>query len=154
MKIEPDSYFKSLISDEKIGSGTARDVYAVKERNDVVIKVQTIPFPHSNMVEWIVWGALERMGEEILGNETNQDLKNIFAECFKISETGKYLLMERLEQSEPFDKETLIHCPSWFNDRKPSAFGKSNNGTTKILDYGMIDFYEVLNPKNRKNLFI
>ncbi len=88
------------------------------------------------------------MGKDIVGNNPNPDLKNLFAACHEISETGRYLMMERLTALDQSDRVELAKFPDWLNDRKPSAFGKVAD-KIKVMDYGAINLYAVLNPNNR-----
>ncbi|MDR7038800.1 hypothetical protein J2X36_003571 [Methylobacterium sp. BE186] len=152
--IKSDDEFVSLIDREApLGEGTGRRVYAVIGCTDVVIKESKAPFHYANFVEWTVWNALVRMGEDIIGNRPNADLKQLFAECFSISHSAKYLMMERLQKFEAGDAPPLTRLPFWTNDKKPSAFGKTAAGEVKVIDYGMVNFYDALNPENRKPLF-
>lgn len=146
--MNPESYFEALLDGAPIGKGTTREVYAVKARTDVVIKKTIQPFPEPNITEWMVWKALKKMEEDILGNSPNPDLKNLFAACYEISDTGRYLMMERLAPFEATDKINAGTFPEWLNDKKPSAFGKTA-GVIKVMDYAMINLYQLLNPNNR-----
>ncbi|ANL11969.1 MULTISPECIES: hypothetical protein [unclassified Rhizobium] len=149
----PDEEFERLIDrDEQIGNkGTSRIVFAVHGRSDLVIKESHQPFHHSNFVEWTVWYAIQKMADpEIMGNEPNSELRQQFAQCFAISHSARFLMMERLLPLELGEAQQFIpKLPSWLNDRKPSALGKTAQGEIKVLDYGAVNFYEVLNPKNK-----
>jgi hypothetical protein len=150
-RIEPDTYFEDLIQGcDQVGEGTSRKVYGVRDRDDVVIKVQDSGLPQGNMIEWIVWSALCEMGEDIMGTEPNPEIKSVFAECFKISVSGRYLMMERLDQIEKETPLKIQQFPDWLNDKKRSAFGLSSSGSVKVMDYGMVKFFDVLNPKNKR----
>lgn len=152
--IKPDSYFEGILDrNGLLGQGTSRIVYSARGRDDVVIKEQRKTLPCSNLVEWIVWNALKKMGEDILGNATNPELKLLFAECFEISESGRYLMMERLGKLDDTNSLQTAKWPDWLNDKKSSAFGTTATGEIKAMDYGMVDFYHVLNPKNNVPFF-
>jgi hypothetical protein len=102
------------------------------------------------MVEWIVWGALQKMREDIAGNVPNDELWQLFAECFAISASGRFLAMERLQPLTSASQLRMSLYPDWLNDKKGSAFGTSKtDGRIKVMDYGGVNFYAVLNPKNR-----
>lgn len=147
--IRPDHEFESIVDrNNLIGEGTERRVYAVVDSGDVVVKESKGPLHHSNFVEWIVWNALKRMEDPITDNEPNAELQNLFSPCHSISHSGRFLMMERLQKLEASDKVPLAHLPTWLNDRKPTAFGRTGKGVVKVIDYGMINFYQVLNPKN------
>lgn len=147
--ILPDSAFEQCIDfDRMIGKGTTRDVFAVFGRDDVVIKKQNNDFPLSNFVEWIVWNAVLKMREDIMGTTPNPDLQERFAECYSISHSARYLMMEKLSKIEDPSAIKLTDFPSWLNDKKPSAFGRCVKNNVKAMDYGLVNFYEVLNPRN------
>jgi len=151
--LRPDYEFESAIDrNAQIGEGTGRRVYAVENCKSAVIKESKGPFHYSNFVEWIVWTALHEMGEEIMGNEKNEDLKHRFAACLSISHSARFLMMERLEELDVTDTIPMQTFPMWLNDKKSNAFGKTAEGQVKVMDYGMINFYQVLNPKNHTSL--
>ena len=121
--IRPDHEFESLINRaELLGEGTGRRVYSAVGATDVVIQESKGPFHVGNFSEWIVWNALERMGEDIIGNEPNAELKRLFAKCVSISYSAKYLMMERLRRLDASDGPPRDRLPFWMNDRKPNAF--------------------------------
>ena len=133
-----------------IGKGTVRVVYGINGSNDFVIKESIREFCYQNFVEWIVWTALEKMADpQLLGNNPNSELKDMFASCRAISKTSKYLLMERLDPQVKVKEIPFARLPFWLNDKKPCAFGKDKLGNVKVLDYGSVNFYDALNPKNR-----
>lgn len=126
----------------------------MKEKPDFVIKVHQNSFPKANMIEWVVWEALVKMSEDIMGTEPNSELQEQFARCFEISETAKYLMMERLNPLGDASDFNPNDWPSWLNDKKPSAFGTTLDGDRiKAMDYAAVNFYEILNPLNRQSLF-
>ena len=88
-----DDDCKNLI-DFQIGEGTRRIVYSVKNNPNVIIKEMKNIFPGSNMYEHFLWNFM-----------SSTKLSNVFGKCFTISESGKYLIMEYLRQSQ----DTGIH---------------------------------------------
>lgn len=137
----------------ELGTGTTRRVYGVKGTPDFVIKQSHAPFHYSNFVEWTVWHAINEMAEDIMGNEPNPQLLELFARVVAISHSAEFLLMERLQ---PLKDPTLLQLrdfPDWLNDRKPNAFGLTSDGRVKVMDYAMVNFYHVLNPLNRTGPF-
>lgn len=148
-KLQPESYFEQMIDKNNlIGTGTTREVYGAVNRDDVVIKVLKKEHYRSNVIEWIVWTALLEMGNDIFGNVSNPSLKGLFAECFATSHSSRYLMMERLTPLPPGSRLETKDYPIWLNDRKPNAFGLAANGEVKVMDYALVNFYHVLNPKN------
>ncbi|ANL87046.1 hypothetical protein [Rhizobium phaseoli] len=155
--IVPDEEFEKLIDrGGPIGKeGGSRIAFAVQGRSDLVIKESYRPFHHGNFTEWTVWCALQTMAQDIMGTVPNGELRLQFAPCFAISHSARFVMMERLlplDSRDPLE-EFVKKLPSWLNDKKPSAIGKTAQGDMKVLDYGAVNFYEVLNPKNKTNGF-
>lgn len=149
-----DQILEDLIDfSNELGAGTTRRVYGVKGLPDFVIKQSHRPFHYSNFVEWTVWQAINEMAEDILGNETNSQLLEVFARAAAISHSAEFLLMERLQPLNDPARLQLRDFPDWLNDRKLSAFGLSSDGRVKVMDYAMVNFYHVLNPFNRAGPF-
>ncbi|WP_216665217.1 hypothetical protein [Pseudoruegeria sp. HB172150] len=138
---------------DEVGIGTTRKVFGVKGASDLVIKESHKPFHYSNFVEWTVWHAVLEMAKDIIGNETNPQLQSHFARAVAISNSAKFLVMERLQPVNYLDQTQLRNFPSWLNDRKPSAFGLAEDGQVKAMDYAMVNFYHVLNPLNNSSPF-
>ncbi len=117
----------SLLSEK----GSSRIVYIFNGTDDLVIKAgRSAPFA-ANRKEWEIW-------KEIADSE----MANIFAKCHAISDTGKYLVMERLNP-DLGDQERPA-TPTWLTDRKASCLGVSSKGTVKVLDYGQSSDFEGL----------
>lgn len=149
-----DQLFEDLIDfSDEVGTGTTRNVFGVKGTPDFVIKESCKPFHHGNFVEWTVWQAVQKMAEDIMGNQPNPQLLELFARAVAISHSAKFLLMERLQPLDDFDPTQLQKFPPWLNDRKPSAFGLAQSGQIKVMDYAMVNFYHVLNPLNESHPF-
>jgi hypothetical protein len=124
----PDSFFEELWQQcatvVRIARGSSRDVYAIPEHDDKVLKVMTLP---SNAANWF----------EIVTYLAAVD-KDHFAQVHSWSRSGKFLVMERL-QPVPLKGLSLHAFPAFLNDRKPENFGLSPSGRIKVLDYAMID---------------
>jgi len=125
-----------LIDREPFGHGVGRAAFAVPSDPSVIVKKQKGRYPGANIIEWELWHALK---------ET--ELRNLFGECFAISETGKYLIMERLEDLTNPGWDKMIQVPFWFADRKCSAFGKAANGAIKIRDYASVVLERTLDSR-------
>jgi hypothetical protein len=148
--LKSDDELERLVNrNNKLGEGGARCVYAVLDRPHLVITESKGLFHSSNFVEWTVWCALKKMADDIMGNERNLELQNLFASCFAISHSARFLVMERLGELDNADVLVPSKYPDWLNDKKRSAFGKTEEGQIKVLDYGSVDFYRALNPKNK-----
>ena len=154
--IQPDQTLEQLVDrNQKLGEGTSRVVYAVVGHDDLAIKESNGSLHLENIIEWIVWNAVEKMQTDGLSNSPNHDLVKMFAKTYSISQSGRFLVMERLNRGRA-DAITANDIfknswPDWLNDKKPSAFGRDDAGNIRVLDYAGVDFYRALNPKNKSN---
>ena len=122
-----DATCQGLIVEPQIARGGAREAFAVKNNPSVVIKKVHLPFVGPNVIEWIIWRSMK-----------DTPLGKLFGECLTISETGRYLVMERLEDIVEADYNSTPTMPDWLNDLKPSNFGKNSSGAIKLRDYANI----------------
>jgi hypothetical protein len=108
---------------EKLGSGVFRDVYAVKGREDVVLKIEDRGGEFCNVMEWKLW-------TEAQGTPAEQWL----APCLDLSGlSGRALVMRRTQPMTEDAWETL-EVPAFFNDIQPSNWGLLN-GRPVCHDY-------------------
>jgi len=128
----PDGMLQQMLL-SPIGRGGARETYRVTGDPAVVIKKVHLSSPAANFLEWQLWNAVAKT-----------DLKATFGRCVAISETGRFLMMEYLDDISEEDYAVVPDVPVWFNDRKPSAFGKTKNGIVKIRDYATVNLELVL----------
>ena len=119
----PDALFASLLASDAapIGTGTSRDAFAIDGHLDKVLKVAK-GSNAGNWTEFVVFHAL--------------DNNTLFGRILSISQSGKYLVMERLDDV-PKGLQ-LPEVPSWWTDRKRANFGLSCNKTIKLRDYALI----------------
>ena len=129
-----DADIEAMIEAEPFGRGTARVAYRLKNDPDCIVKKSIRPRHYSNILEWTIW----------LGAENHPELAGILGRCQCLSFSGQYLIMECLDDIYEEDYNLVPGVPVWFNDKKPSAFGK-RNGVIKIRDYGLVSFDELLN---------
>lgn len=123
-----DSEIEALIAPTAFAAGTTRAAFAVPSDASVVVKKALRPYPGGNFTEWLIWSAAAAAQTSLVG---------LLGACFAISETGRYLIMERLTDIGLGDYADVPNVPVWFNDPKPSAFG--TDGTRiKIRDYGLV----------------
>lgn len=123
----PDSCFEQLWLTHAglIGRGTTRNVYALRDLDDIVLKVSTTP---SNFTNWA----------EIVAYHFNQE-GNELAKVTSWSWSGKFLVMERLAQLNVGDLSNY-QFPSYITDRKLENFGRDKDGLIKALDYASLKF--------------
>lgn len=118
---------------ERIGRGTGRNCFAVKSDDTVVAKEVHLPFYGANMTEWFLWHQLKDTG-----------LAPLFGECFAISYSGRYLIMERLGDISKSDYSAVPPLPKWLQDAKPDTFGKNASGQIKVRDYAHVSLGDSL----------
>jgi hypothetical protein len=117
----------------KIGHGTSRDVFEVRNDPTMVIKRVHLPFIGANLFEFFVWNAV-----------SGSKWRPVFGECLAISESGRYLTMERLDDIGTEDYSKTPNVPVWMSDVKPENFGRTKAGLIKVRDYGMAKIGAVL----------
>lgn len=120
---------------ERLDRGTThRRAFAVKGSNRWIMKVA--PYRSrtgSNWTEWFIWNNIK-----------DTPLKNAFGECRHISRTGRYLIMERLEDISISERDLCPHPPSWLKDAWYTNCGRDRDGNIKVRDYGNVDLSGVL----------
>jgi hypothetical protein len=119
-----------------IGEGSARRVYGMKKNKELVIKElktkeQIDSKDNSNKQEWEVWNKIRNWQRD----------SALFGKCERISDSGRYLVMERLNDLTATDK--IPSTPVWLTDRKRENFGKTQDGQIKVRDYGQLDISKV-----------
>lgn len=126
--IHPDATFELVIGG-KFGKGTTREVYDVLNESDRVIKKAHPRALTANWHEYMVWNAArDTRWAPVLGR------------VYCISESGRYLMMERLSDIEPRDYANVPFLPYWVNDLKPSNFGVTADRTlVKVRDYAVVN---------------
>jgi hypothetical protein len=112
----------------RIGRGTTRDVYAIPDHPDKVLKVCVVPSNKTNWIESVIYSNAGRH-------------QSSFAAVYSISWSGKFLVMERMTVDVTAAELSAARStfPLFVNDRKPENYGKDSNGRIKMLDYGMLD---------------
>jgi hypothetical protein len=91
-------------------------------------------FPGANIKEFSVWGSIRR-----------GPYKDASGEVVAISESGKYLVMEKLVNIDQSEHHATPSLPDWVDDLKPINFGKTDAGRIKTRDYGLADVSPALN---------
>lgn len=103
--------FAGLMLGEKLGWGSARQVYAFAMRPDTVLKIETVAGSFQNIREWEFW----RDNCEVT------DIKRWLAPCVSISACGTILVQKR---TTPVSKRDLPDkMPGFLTDLKPCNFG-------------------------------
>jgi hypothetical protein len=128
----PDSAFE-LLCGEEFARGQHRTVHFVIGHPDLVMKVDSNT-TFANWNEYLVSSSLDGRAEPVAK----------LMGCVKaISATGKYLIMERLDDIQR--KLVGIQYPVWLNDGfKPSAYGVTPSGEVKVRDFGTLKLAGVL----------
>lgn len=121
----PDSCFECLWLNctDRIGRGSGRDVYAIPEHDDKVLKVSNRQSNFSNWSEVVAYHHLKDSGE--------------LAEIFAWSWSGKFVVMERLAPLQSGDLDGY-RFPRYLTDRKPENYGRDSSGKIKAFDYASL----------------
>ena len=130
--VVPDAANEAVLG-KLIGTGTAREVHEHGGEPGRIVKASRGPVPSSNWTEWLLWNQ---------GADT--DLAKILGRYFAISQSGRYLVMERLRNLTQEEKQTPARRPCWITDAKPSAFGMSVDTEVKLRDYSQVNIGAVL----------
>ncbi|MCC3822601.1 hypothetical protein CV742_23355 [Vibrio parahaemolyticus] len=141
----PDSQFQSLIGDF-IASGTSRDVFYVKGDKSKVIKVgkhENVPKPHDANIR-----------EAQFYKEAKDSSSNITLAClgevFSISQSGKYLVMEHLEDIDTSISNVEYTHPIEVKDTaKPENYGRDSSGMVKLRDYAELEYKTISNTTKK-----
>lgn len=63
--------------------------------------------------------------------------RDVFGEIKAISETGRYVMMERLLDLSAEEYRRTQSYPDWLRDLKPENIGRAADGKFKVRDYAM-----------------
>lgn len=124
----PDTEYANL-NGSKIGGGQGRTVYDMPEHPSYVIKISNEDSADQNKIE-----------AEVYNYATKYGLNTILAclaKVHSISESGKYLIMEKLI-TNTINPGDSCYIMRELTDTKMSNFGKDSTGTIKCLDYGVL----------------
>ena len=113
----------------RIGQGSFRSAHMYRDDPSYVVKCSIARLPSDNLVEWLVWRTLRKSA-----------LVNVFGRIVAISESGRLLIMERLDSISPGDYAQTPSVPDWVGDVRPDSFGKDIGGAIKLRDFGRLNF--------------
>lgn len=130
--MKPDAEFEAR-KGSHIGSGVGRNVYEVKDNPDADIKESKDVTPAPNWLEYFIWSAVRGTAIEAK-----------FGQLLGISESGRFLMMERLSDLDDAEYESTPAPPTWLNDVKKNAFGRNADGKIRIRDYGAVEIGNLL----------
>lgn len=116
-----------------IDHGSSREVFCHATESGLVVK-RAINHPGANFVEANIWNAVE----------SKPELAALFGPCVAISESGKFLIMEKLTDLDAADEALFPPVPDWVSDLLAKNVGKNAAGNLKIRDYGMVNLSETL----------
>lgn len=127
----------TLLVGERIGSGASRNVYEVKGKPKLVLKVEHSGRTFHNQTEFLIWQTMKTW-----------PISDWFAPCHDIDGYGNAMIQER---TEPFkcDKDFRAAItrtrggviPSVFDDIHYGNFGLLN-GVVTCHDYGYHRFFD------------
>lgn len=107
-----------MLLGNRLGTGSFREVYALRFSDDLVVKVETGK-TFFNVTEWEVWNACPK------------EYTHWLAPCVHISDCGTCLVQKRVS---PIAKRPA-NIPNWLDDNKLSNWGKFRNRLV-CCDYG------------------
>jgi hypothetical protein len=127
----PDADAQLLVG-QRIGGGGAREVFEVKNDPGAIIKVAA-QYPFTNFIEWLIWTWVR-----------DTHWRKAFGECHTISASGRYLIMERLENLPEGRKTDTPTLSSFVRDVWANNFGIDPAGVIKVRDYANISMTELV----------
>jgi hypothetical protein len=131
-ELYPDAWFEERIGSQIGKPGGARAVFENTEDSGTVIK-KVNGFPGPNFVEHFMWAQIRRTPHA-----------KYFGRISAISESGKYLMMERLDSLDANEVDKTPTIPDFVRDVWVNNFGKNRNSEIKIRDYANINLGEAL----------
>ena len=112
-----------LIKGDRLGEGSARQVFRYALHDDLVVKFETGAASFQNAVEWELWGWAK-----------DTPMERWLAPCRRISACGTILIQDRCE---PLPKRLIPKkLPAFLNDTKVENFGVLK-GRVVCCDYGI-----------------
>lgn len=124
-----DSNFEALMG-QKVNSGTMRNIYEVNGYPNLIIKEDTTSSNGANETEAVLYfTAVAKNYQKVL---------ECVAEVKSISQSGKYLIMERLISNIPNNLMAGAKIPREVSDNKLENFGVDVLNKVKCLDYALL----------------
>lgn len=132
MALMTDQDLEQVVGELLSDMGNSRDVYEHLNNPNLVIKKwknyseNCLGCSSTNWLEWQIWC-----------NVKDTEYGKHFAKCHQISQSGLYLVMERLDVCTLKDQQQVdaIDWPVFLNDVLAFNFGRDKNGVIKCLDY-------------------
>lgn len=114
-----------LFVGEKIGDGSARKVYSLRQDDTKVVKIETGSSSFQNIIEWEIWTRFKN----------NTRVAKWLAPCHWISASGTHLIMSKCDNLR--SNEIPKKVPKFLIDHKPDNFGLLD-GKVVCRDYGLL----------------
>lgn len=113
---------RSLLCGDRIGQGSAREVFVLRTNPEYVIKIERTGGSFQNICEWELWSFV-----------SGSPLEKWFAPCDMISDCGVMLVQRKVA---PLRRSELPkRLPEFLCDLKPENFGIFQ-GRFVCCDYG------------------
>ena len=87
---------------KQFAGGTSRNAHDVIGNSDAVIKKMKLKSPAANFSEQLIWSSLQ-----------GTDMEKEFGQILGISESGRYLMMERLSDLTEEEYKLVEYPPDW-----------------------------------------
>lgn len=110
---------------KEIARGSSRIAYEYQDDPAFIVKQATTNPPNDNVMEWNIWRFIQK-----------SDLERVFGRIAAVSESGRYIVMERLDSITLSEYGLTPDIPSWLGDVKPDSFGRNASGFYKVRDFG------------------
>lgn len=117
---------RSLLCGDRIGQGSAREVFVLRTNPEYVVKIETAGGSFQNVAEWEIWSFVN-----------GGPLQKWFAPCEMISNCGVMLVQRRVKPLR--DHELPKKLPEFLCDLKPENYGLFN-GNFVCNDYGTMGY--------------
>lgn len=149
MTLRTDQELENALGALLSNSGQSRDVYNHAYDSDKVIKKwknyseTEMGCSANNWLEWQIWCHLK-----------GTEFESRFAKCHEISQSGLYLVMQKLDVCGIDDQKEVdaIDWPSFLNDIIAFNFGRTENGDIQCLDYSSVRQGHYLNLTRKSSL--
>lgn len=115
--------FFRMFCGNKLGSGSARQVYECEYNPEYVVKIEDAAHSFQNVLEWNIWNDAQHM---------HPDIQKWLAPCVRISPCGIILIQKRTKPAKKYPEK----LPSWLTDTKRQNYGMIGNRFV-CHDYGV-----------------
>jgi len=118
-----------MFTTHKLGSGSTRSVYQLRENKNRVMKVCDEINADANVIEWNIWCDFCKTKEG----------KRWLAKCYYTTDNRRVMIQEKLTViTDKNDPRLPKKIPRFLTDTKVTNWGVDKKGRVKCLDYGLV----------------